>query len=842
MERFSDRLPGDDDRRDGSVDGSVHVLNDVLEDGDDEGSNTGSENALNDRSTNWKLQANLLLEGEVRLPEKELPTKRRVVRPVNGIRSVNWRRSVRPTFRRSSFPTRPWSLHVTPFQEQSALEEVGPTRPGTGSGFPLIQHLLRRYDESTRPQVPSRVFLCCWVVGILCTGMYSRERGKGGNDGPLDQPGSLKNKRQRSDALNRWRSKKNRASPMCQGSGSSPSPVPPQIGAPLFRTTSSDDALAEVTCVGATAVPTTAGSSVPEVLRPDAGSRLNDGRHLLGSVPSEPSRLREQRCCQHCGAKKIAYETVKFCCSEGAIKLATHPIPDLLRDLLFGVDNKGGSLSVEPSKDEKIKSTAQSFRYGCWLWDMRKGTDPDLGATYTAIMKNILSIAKVQPDVRGWTALIQVVERGHILVSQKDPTVSYRRFLFVDAEGTKVSAVAYNNNIRPSSTLLLPFKRYYVSGATLKRVDEKYRVGDYEFSWTITNTTLIQPCEEQIAPKMYGHIELQQFRNLHRFADTDNLQNVLGVVAYAFEEKQIGFDSVNRDILIVNEEYINNKVEIGQLIFAGAYKDVSTLLLPPMPDRIITLQTLIDPECNIRTAWIQGTASLGAINQPLWFGACMNCRKKFELQVTSTIICSSCNKQSQISARARIPIKIEDGTGFIAAVVYGEDAELLTKFSGVQLQQADEKGEYILEKLDANMRGKHIVCFVRMFNVNGPSYSVVKLYKDKDQEDEPALIENEKETKQSLSGDKELLESQLFTPSAKACLEEVAAQILKTDVQGQPKASVRRVLNLEDESSDSMGSTSALGNDYVPGTSGEGSGTTDENLSDSPLKKARTHT
>ncbi|CAA0823512.1 Unknown protein [Striga hermonthica] len=251
-----------------------------------------------------------------------------------------------------------------------------------------------------------------------------------------------------------------------------------------------------------------------------------------------------------------------------------------------------------------------------------------IDALPNAIMRNILSIAKVQPDVRGWTTLIQVVERSHILV-------------------TKVSVVAYNNNIRPSSPLLLPFKRYYVSGATLKKVDEKYRVDDYDFSWTITNNTLIQPCEEHIVSQMYDHIELQQFRNLHRFAYTDNLQNVLGVLAYAFEEKQIEFNSVNRDILIVNEKnmpimltlwndlattegaqlaatvnasnvilalrvrvttyngislstrvqstimmnpplpevttlkqwYINNKVEIGQLIFAGAYKGVSALLL-----------------------------------------------------------------------------------------------------------------------------------------------------------------------------------------------------------------------------------------------------------------------
>ncbi|GER52083.1 replication protein A 70 kDa DNA-binding subunit B [Striga asiatica] len=763
------------------------------------------------KSTNWKLQANLLLESEVRLPGKELPAKRRVVRPVNGISSVNWRRPVKPTFRRPSFPTRPWSLHVTPFQEQSASEEVGahPARNRFGfSSYPTSPPPLRRIHEAAGALTRWRnrtVFLCCWVVGILCTGMYSRERGKGGNDGPLDQPGSLKNKRQRSDALNRWRSKKNRASPMCQGSGSSPSLVPPQIGAPLFRTTSSDDALAEVTCVGATAVPTTAGSSVPEVLRPAAGSRLNDGRHLLGSVPSEPSILREQRCCQHCGAKKIAYETVKFCCSEGAIKLATHPIPDLLRDLLFSSSHESQLFrTCIRTINNQFAFTSLGVKYDQELSKRNRGV-------YTF---------RIQGQMYHFISDLESANNLQLYFHDTAHEVSNRLAAcprLTESITVKILKILESN----------PYAKFFRGLENLSNLDDCHIV--LRAVPALDQRIYNQPTESEVAALWVDNGSNEE--TCRRDIQVHSRGGLSHKIQYYFG----CYDPLQYPVLFPfgqigwhEEDLIHREENVGSFV----HEDPS----------FVSMREYYAYKLQIRTAWIQGTASLGAINQPLWFGACMNCRKKFELQVTSAILCSSCNKQSQISARARIPIKIEDGTGSIAAVVYGEDVELLTKFSGVQLQQADEKGEYILEKLDANMRGKHIVCFVRMFNVNGPSYSVVKLYKDKDQEDEPALIENEKETKQSLSGDKELLESQLFTPSAKACLEEVAAQILKTEVQGQPKASVRRVLNLENESSDSMGSTSALGNDYVPGTSGEGSGTNGENQSDSPLKKARTHT
>ncbi|CAA0842063.1 Unknown protein [Striga hermonthica] len=140
-------------------------------------------------------------------------------------------------------------------------------------------------------------------------------------------------------------------------------------------------------------------------------------------------------------------------------------------------------------------------------------------------MRKTLTVNQVQPRIRGWTVVIQVIERGHILVSQKDTSVSYRRFLFCDAEGTNVSVFAYNNNIRAGANLLIPFKIYRISGASLKKVDDRYRVGPYDFSWTINNNTLIQPCDDVVPTHLYCHMDTERFANLHRYADSENLQS-----------------------------------------------------------------------------------------------------------------------------------------------------------------------------------------------------------------------------------------------------------------------------------------------------------------------------
>ncbi|CAA0807646.1 Unknown protein [Striga hermonthica] len=537
-------------------------------------------------------------------------------------------------------------------------------------------------------------------------------------------------------------------------------------------------------------------------------------------------------------------------------------------------------------------------------------------------MKDTLSIKEIQPHVRRWTALVQVVDKGHVSVSQNDSSISYCRFLFVDAEGTKVSAVAYNNNIRTNAALLVPFKWCYVSGATLKKVEKKYLVGDYIYSWTINNNTLIQPCEEKMPAQLVFSVDLQEYKKLHSFADTDNLQNVMGVVVHSFPSRQIGEDSVTREIILVNEEkipimftlwndfatnegsqlannihsanivlalkvrvttfngislstrapsailinppmdaavelkqwYSQHKNEIDDMIGRAAYKDTTILLPYPSTDNVLSVHTMLSGVNNVRAAWIKGCVTLPHIQQSLWFSACASCHKKFDLQTSSAIRCSSCSQNSMIEARARIPLEIADGTGILSAVVYGEDAERLIAYTAQQLQTAEDKGADFVATIRSAICGKHVVCFVRVFQAAGPTYSVVKLYTDGDvaslelqpsssraniaQLNKP-LDANDKGVELDNIEAEDEVETQLFTPSAKACLEAILDEPTTMSTPKESKSTAVRSLLFENPETTAE-SLVATDTHNAPDVHAAYIRTGKKKMSVSPAKKPRT--
>ncbi|GER27372.1 UDP-N-acetylmuramoylalanine--D-glutamate ligase [Striga asiatica] len=53
-------------------------------------------------------------------------------------------------------------------------------------------------------------------------------------------------------------------------------------------------------------------------------------------------------------------------------------------------------------------------------------------------MKKTIPIPQIEEKVRGWMALVQVFERSHILVSQRDPAISCRRFVFFDLDVRRI--------------------------------------------------------------------------------------------------------------------------------------------------------------------------------------------------------------------------------------------------------------------------------------------------------------------------------------------------------------------------------------------------------------------
>ncbi|CAA0823249.1 Unknown protein [Striga hermonthica] len=363
-----------------------------------------------------------------------------------------------------------------------------------------------------------------------------------------------------------------------------------------------------------------------------------------------------------------------------------------------------------------------------------------------------LPIKKLNDKTKNWTTLIQVVERTHVNTSKNDSSVLYRRFLFTDEEGTKVSAVAYNHVINQFTDMLLPYKRYYLTGIAPPE-KASFKVGDYDYNWLLVNGTYAEDFMESIPPQFPCHIELHRFEDLHKFADTGHLKKLqayFGVVVHALPVKKSGENNTSRDLVIINEVkkpllltlwnqfetqegqqletsmsagnilltmrvkaypyqqksdtcllinppmaatvdlkqwYIDNKDDVARLVSEEAYKNTNFLFPPPKHSDIISIQNALRTIKNIKTCWISGRLDFVVGNRALWYTACNNCHKTYNVPHDTAIKCRGCQKEAYIEARCRIPIAINDGTGIVNVIAYGEDAEKLIPFNGIQMEK-----------------------------------------------------------------------------------------------------------------------------------------------------------
>ncbi|XP_027121587.2 uncharacterized protein [Coffea arabica] len=72
--------------------------------------------------------------------------------------------------------------------------------------------------------------------------------------------------------------------------------------------------------------------------------------------------------------------------------------------------------------------------------------------------RRCLSVHEVHDKMRRWTVLVQVMEKSHVLTSNRSPPIRFQRLVLTDSEGTMVSTVIYGNDIRYFANLLQPFK------------------------------------------------------------------------------------------------------------------------------------------------------------------------------------------------------------------------------------------------------------------------------------------------------------------------------------------------------------------------------------------------
>ncbi|GER30848.1 replication protein A 70 kDa DNA-binding subunit, partial [Striga asiatica] len=349
-----------------------------------------------------------------------------------------------------------------------------------------------------------------------------------------------------------------------------------------------------------------------------------------------------------------------------------------------------------------------------------------------------LPIHQITDETNNWTALIQVVQRPPVQTSKNNASTLYRRYLFTDEEGTKVYAVAYNAVIDEFDELLMPYKRYYLSGAKVRPDVPLYQVSDYKYNWLI----------------------------------------VLGTNVEEYQE------------------YIDNKNHVTQLVNEETYKNTDKLIPMPEITAIVTVQDAVAVMRSVKTCWISEKIKFIQDNRPLWTTTCHICRKNYNMLPNTPMKCRICREDSHVEARCRLPITIEDQTGTMNAVIYGEDAELLITYSGNQLYEADQQGRDLSKEIAASVARHKVVCFVKQSE--SAYHTVIKLYSIQMMmiEGNASTVESSGKESSTTAPSKET-DPNLFSPTLKNVLESVAIKIEKSPTVPTPESSTKKRINFD---------------------------------------------
>ncbi|XP_023749786.1 replication protein A 70 kDa DNA-binding subunit B-like [Lactuca sativa] len=385
--------------------------------------------------------------------------------------------------------------------------------------------------------------------------------------------------------------------------------------------------------------------------------------------------------------------------------------------------------------------------------------------------RDYYNIVDITPNMKkSWTIEIQVVECGHRQLSNAKK--EFRRLMFADTQGTRVSALVYSNDLDFFENTFKPYNRYQISNANLRLMEPRFQLDSYEFSWTLSRQTLIEPIEEQTPPPLSCQFHFTPFSELYKYADEENYLNVRGVVIKCLPIQHVkkgSKTSSKRDVIIVNEEkklliltlwnpideiegnaldkitntglywalvfamrvkvttfygifeslsniiYTINKAEIKVLLQNETYKDTEILLPPPENKDILPIGRAIIRMKNGKPTWIKGNLNLLQQDRSFTQTICAMCLKPIQADVNWNIKYPLCKEKSEVQIISRAIIEINDGTRTIAASISTLEIEKLIPLNPSEIRDVAESEKNVHDVIASSVRGLSVVTFVRSY-------------------------------------------------------------------------------------------------------------------------------
>ncbi|KAL7603866.1 hypothetical protein Lser_V15G17117 [Lactuca serriola] len=344
-------------------------------------------------------------------------------------------------------------------------------------------------------------------------------------------------------------------------------------------------------------------------------------------------------------------------------------------------------------------------------------------------LSNILDITRQLN--KKWTVLVQVLETGHIQLSNSNSL--YRRLLFVDSQGTKVTTLIFRNDLLQAHRYSFQlYNRYYISNADLLNTKEQFLVSAYPYSWAITGRTLIKRHPDSVPPTLLCQFQFTPFSKLYKHAETDNCQDIKGIVIECFDT-QILEDrekpTKKRDIVVVNQEKkpmivtlwngyadeegsnLQNTIRTAPIIY-GLKLKVTTfngvsltmrnsfgiMINPPSTqdqelrnwynENKSEVSKLLEQKAYKNTDLLlpypeeEDVISIAEATEPM--------TTSIDADNTWIVTCSACKTESEVQLISRATIEIDDGTGTIRTVISTPEIEKFISSSPAQVRDAEE--------------------------------------------------------------------------------------------------------------------------------------------------------
>ncbi|XP_027167891.1 replication protein A 70 kDa DNA-binding subunit B-like [Coffea eugenioides] len=174
-------------------------------------------------------------------------------------------------------------------------------------------------------------------------------------------------------------------------------------------------------------------------------------------------------------------------------------------------------------------------------------------------MVNLLCIDDIKPRMKGWSAHVTVEEKIHVATSKHSPT-RYQKVVLADSKGSRVEGIMFNTAVEKMGPKFHVFKKYLISNADVREIEEKYQTNGLTIQWLISTRTVVEELDEQATDLLPSQFTAASFKDLPLYADSkSHAVDIMAVVVDSMPVVPIKKDlkeSFVQRFLIVNEEMI----------------------------------------------------------------------------------------------------------------------------------------------------------------------------------------------------------------------------------------------------------------------------------------------